>query len=156
MINHPFVPADWQQDASVILLPLEPQPIYSKPDNTWVWDSMPCDLFWFVGEEPGEFLYDRLPYKVGDRLNFQGEWKEIFKIEVLRGWLITPQIAFNWGCKVFEGDRLCRPEEAKTIYLDNLRVRWNELFPAHQWNSNLWIVALKLKEAVEDIRHEIA
>lgn len=77
MTNHGLQLKPWQLGASVLILPMVPQP-HMDAHGWWHWTPSKSILgfMWKQNETPGPKLYRRLKYKAGDRIYNQEEWHD--------------------------------------------------------------------------------
>jgi hypothetical protein len=130
VVDHSIFPADWQRNASVLLLPLKPQPYFNNKFRLFEW----CSVFWHPNMCPHELLCEQLNYKVGDRAIFPGgKYKEIKAVKVLLAEQFTADMLVKSGIDSFL----------------EVAPKWNERYSYFPWHPNLWIVGLELMQDVE-------
>lgn len=74
--NHPIQLLPWQLKAKSLILPMVPQPRLSGDGCAWIFEATPIDYFWSAHDEPGDRVYAKLLYKVGDRFYDCEKWAE--------------------------------------------------------------------------------
>lgn len=144
---HPFIPADWQRKASILLLPLEPQP-YFFDTGGGLWGNV-------VFAKIEDILLEALEYYPGDRIYFKEKWCEYDSDEAK--WLdwqpagTMPIVAAKeWReiktVKLFEAEKLTVGMFAKSGLesFSAVAPKWDNQFLDYPWTPDLWIVALEV------------
>jgi hypothetical protein len=81
MKHHGLQLEDWQLSASLLLLPLEPQPYFCDTKDChvdrgeeWRWTPPQTHAMWGVDEVAPSLVYECLTYQEGDLIYYQEKW----------------------------------------------------------------------------------
>lgn len=157
--DHSISAANWQKEASILLIPLEPQPYFFEAGGG-LWGNI-------VFREIRDILVEAIEYYPGDRIYFKEKWCEYDGEFLLwqeptcevseheSEWLnwqpvetMPLQAAKEWReievVKLFEAEKLTVGMFAKSGLgaFSAIAPKWDKQFPSHPWTPGLWIVAL--------------
>lgn len=170
MTDHSISISNWDKDATILLLPLNPQPYFSESGGG-LWGNIA-----FVKIE--DILVEALEYYPGDRIYIKQKWceydgeyilwvkptcevseheegwlnwqpAETMPIEAAREWRAVKSVELIQAHDIDEeGAFGAGYRSDRTTSLHKLKCDWGLQHPEYPWDSNPWIVLLRVMPAI--------